>query len=83
MTESSSRQLQTDAAEAILRRIPELAPDANAAELSALADAYSSVAIHEDEEFDPSLLQKWAFDQAAQYVDFEVVEDDDEDEDED
>lgn len=79
MTESSSRQLQTDAAAAILRRIPELAPDANAAELSSLADAYSSVAIHEDEEFDPSMFQKWAFDRASRYVDFDVVDADDED----
>lgn len=76
MTESTGNQLQADAADAILQRITQLAPDANAAELSSLADAYSSVATHESEDFDPSVLRRWAFDRAKQYVDFEVVQDD-------
>lgn len=77
MTESSEEELQADAAGAILRRITELAPGANAGELSSLATAYASVAAAERAGFDPSMLRKWAFDRASHYVDFDVVEDDD------
>lgn len=81
MTDPSSQQLQADAAAAILRRIVELAPDATAGQLRSLADAFSSVAAGDGDELDLSMLRRWAFQRAAEFADFEVVDADDEDDD--
>lgn len=83
MSEATNSNLQAEAAAAILRRITELAPEADPAELSSLGDAYACVASDESEAFDPTaMLRKWGFDRASQYVDFDVVDEDDEDDDE-
>lgn len=68
MAESPNKQLQTDAAAAILKRIKHLAPKASALELKKLADAYAAVA-DKGGDFDPRNLFAREFNPFARFAD--------------
>ncbi|WP_245988505.1 DUF922 domain-containing Zn-dependent protease [Flexivirga caeni] len=72
MTDTSNKELQAEAAKAILKRIKGLAPKADAGELRKLADAYTAVAQQEGSDFDPRTIFGREFNPFARFAERDV-----------